>query len=49
MRCVHCGDEGMFIVNEMPESVGCFEHLGVVVEDRMRLDELDEVTVSRPD
>lgn len=49
MRCVYCGEGGVFIVNDMPESVGCFEHLGVVVEDRMRLDELTEVTVSKAD
>lgn len=45
MRCVYCAVPGEFIVNQMPESVACFEHLGSVVDDRMTLDDVDTVMV----
>lgn len=47
MKCVHCGDEGMFIVNDLPESVGCFDHIGLVIEDVMRADDYHQVTVEK--
>jgi hypothetical protein len=47
MRCTHCGDEGMFIVNDLPESVGCFGHIGLVIEEQMRTDDYHQVTVEK--
>lgn len=47
MMCVYCSEEGMFTVDDQPESVACFEHLGIVVEDRMQLDETATVQVER--
>lgn len=46
-RCVYCGIPGEFIVNQMAEPVACLEHLGSVVDDRMTLDSLDFVQVTR--
>jgi hypothetical protein len=47
MRCVYCAVPGEFIVNDLPESVSCLEHLGASVDERMTTDDVGVVMVTR--
>lgn len=48
MMCVYCGQEkSLFIVDNEAESVGCWSHIGNVIEDRMTLDASAQVRVER--